>query len=44
MVTYITKANVSKLLGILINIKTDWSDHVDYIYTKACKNCSFYEN
>ncbi len=30
------KTNVSKLLGVLINEKADWNDHVDHIYKKAC--------
>lgn len=33
----IPKTNVSKLLGVLINEKADWSDHVDSIYIKACR-------
>ncbi len=31
------RANVGKLLGVLINKKADWSDHVDAIYAKAFK-------
>ncbi len=33
----IPKVNISKLLGVLINVKTDWSDHIDDVYSKACK-------
>ncbi len=33
----IPKVNASKLLGVLINTKADWNNHVDSIYSKACK-------
>lgn len=33
----IPKVPVSKLLGVLINSKADWNDHVNSIYTKASK-------
>ncbi len=32
----IPKTNVSKLLGVLINVKADWCNHVNCIYSKAC--------
>ncbi len=31
------RTTTSKLLGVLINTKADWNEHVDYIYSKACK-------
>lgn len=33
----IPKAKISKLLGVIINDKANWNEHVDYIYSKACK-------
>jgi hypothetical protein len=33
----IPKVNNGKLLGVLINIKPDWNDHVNLVYSKACK-------
>ncbi len=33
----IPKTSTSKLLGVVLNIKADWKDHIDMVYTKACK-------
>lgn len=37
----IERVDKSKLLGIIINNKLTWNDHVEYIYTKACKRLYF---
>lgn len=34
--TDIPKVSMSKLLGVYINESGDWSNHVDFIYRKAC--------
>ncbi len=33
----IPKTNMSKLLGVLINTRADWNDHINSIYSKACR-------
>ncbi len=33
----IPHVTVSKLLGVLVNTKPDWNDHVKFVYGKACR-------